>query len=157
MNNKKSIYFLLPIVVFIWAIVIYEFFGFSNPNNIISTTHEANIKPFKIKKKDTFVIKINKRDPFLGKLIVEDTTYKKIKASSDKIVKVKEEIIWPKVQYKGIVSDDKEKIKVYMVIINGKSFLMHKSEEQSGVKLKEGDRETIYVGYMDDTKVVYIQ
>lgn len=157
MKSKKSIYILLPIVLLIWGAVVLQFFSFSNNDDVIVPNSNISIKQFKIKPKDTFSIKINKRDPFLGKLIADDAIPRQIKHSSDKTVKVKEELIWPEVKYKGIVSDNKEKIKVYMVLIDGKTHLMRKGEQEDHVKLKDGDRETIYAVYKGDLKVIFIQ
>jgi hypothetical protein len=55
------------------------------------------------------------------------------------------------------VSDNKDKIKVYMVIINGKTNLMKKGDTEEGILLKEGDREIIYLKFKGDDKVVFIQ
>ena len=157
MKNKKSIYILLPIVLFIWGAVLYQFFSFSNNDSIEITNSNTTVKPFKIKPKDTFSIKINNRDPFLGKLVSnENNTTKTIKPTS-KPKKIVEEVVWPQIGYKGIVSDNKEKIKVYMVIINGKTYLMKKGDEEEEIKLKDGDRETIYVIHKGDLKVVFIR
>lgn len=158
MKNKKSIYILLPIVLLIWGMVVYQFFSFSASDDAQIANQDLKVKPFKIKPKDTFSITINNRDPFLGKMISsENNTPKKTNTSSKKPIKIKEELIWPQVSYKGIVSDNKEKIKVYMVIINGKTHLMKKGDEEEGVKLKDGDRETIYAVYKGDLKVVFLQ
>jgi hypothetical protein len=44
-----------------------------------------------------------------------------------------------------------------MVIINGKTHLMKKGQEEEEVFLKEGDKETIYVLYQKDFKIIYLQ
>lgn len=156
MKNKKSIYILLPIVLFIWGAVIYQFFSFSDTEILDNETNKIAIKPFIIKPKDTFSIKVNSRDPFLGK-ITDDSQKSKVVKPKSKAVIVKEELVWPQIQYKGIVSDNKEKVKVFMVIINGKTYFMRKGDVENDVKLKEGNREIIYAVYKGDLKVVFIQ
>ena len=111
MKNKKSIYILLPVVLFIWSTIIYQFFSFSKNENSILPTQNTSVSQFKIKPKDTFAIIVNERDPFLGKLKNNYDTTKHVKRSSITLIKIKEELIWPDVKYKGIVSDTKEKIK----------------------------------------------
>jgi flagellar basal body-associated protein FliL len=158
MKNKKNIYILLPIVLLIWGAVLYQFFTFTSGEQEQVPNTEVAIKPFKIKDKDTFSISISKRDPFLGSISSsENSTKVKKTITTHKAPKLKEEMQWPEVSYNGIVSDNKEKVKVYMLIINGKTYLMRKGEQQEGVKLKDGDRETIYALYKGDLKVIFIQ
>lgn len=158
MKNKKNIYILLPIVLLIWGAVLYQFFTFTSGEQEQVQSTEVAIKPFKIKDKDTFKISINNRDPFLGGISSsENSTKVKKTITTNKTPKIKEEMQWPEVSYKGIVSDNKEKVKVYMLIINGKTYLMKKGEQQEEVKLKDGDRETIYALYKGDLKVIFIQ
>lgn len=158
MKNKKSIYILLPLVLFIWGAVVYQFFSYTNDEIPDVQNQNIAVKPFVIKPPDTTSITVNSRDPFLGKMTTSEN--KPTVSSSKKEYKepkVKEELIWPDVKYKGIVSDVKDKVKVYMVIINGKTFLMRKGDKEEGVKLKDGDRETVYLLYQRDLKVVFIQ
>jgi flagellar basal body-associated protein FliL len=69
MKNKKSIYILLPIVLFIWGTVMYQFFSFSGiDHKTISESNGFKIKPLQLKERDTFSINVNYRDPFLGKV-----------------------------------------------------------------------------------------
>ncbi len=158
MKNKKNIYILLPLVLFIWGAVAYQFFSFSNEEIPDVQSQNMTIKPFVIKPQDTFSININNRDPFLGKINTNESTSKVTSTNTvNKAPKAEKEIIWPNVQYKGIVSDVKDKIKVYMIIIDGKTYLMKKGDEENGVKLKDGDRETAYLVYQRDLKVVFIQ
>jgi hypothetical protein len=158
MKNKKTIYLLLPIVLFIWGAVLFQFVTFNSNDEQQIINNEIEIKPFKIKDKDTFNISISKRDPFLGSISSSENSNKVKKViTPHKVAKIKEEIQWPEVSFKGIVSDNKEKVKVYMLIINGKTYLMKKGEQQEEVKLKDGDRETIYAIYKGDLKVIFIQ
>ncbi len=147
---------MLPLVLFIWGAVVYQFFSFSDMDIPETQNQDMAIKPFVIKQKDTFSIQINKRDPFLGKMISNEAPLIK-KTVKAKPLKIKEEVFWPNVKYKGIVSDNKDKIKVYMLVIDGKTYLMKKGDEENDVKLKDGDRETIYAIYQGDLKVFFIQ
>jgi hypothetical protein len=160
MKNKKNTYFLLLFVLIVWGAVLYQFFSFSNAPVEEINRVEIDLKPLQIKQRDTFSITINRRDPFLGKMAFS-SQIKKINTNSKSTItntkKLKEVLIWPDIKYKGIVSDSKEKIKVYMVIIDGKTFFMKKGEIESEVKLKEGDRDAIYPVYKGELKAVFIQ
>jgi hypothetical protein len=162
MKNKKNIYILLPLVLLIWAAVMYQFFSFSSPDDTtLTSSNDFKLKPFEIKKRDSVAINVNYRDPFLGKLFVVQNSNssalkKKTNIKKAKVVVEVPELVWPKTQYKGIVSDTKDKIKVYMLIIDGQTFLMKKGETQKGVFLKEGDRESIYIQYKGKLDLILI-
>lgn len=157
MKSKKSIYVLLPLVLIIWGAIIYQFFNYTNTESAVISTNDYSAKPIIIKQKDSINIKINPRDPFSGKMV--DAAAKKSIGhigNSNKTPKIKEEMVWPQISYKGVVSDSKDKTKVYMVIINGKTFMMKKGESNEEVLLKDGDRDKISLNYNGESKVVFI-
>lgn len=156
MKTKKSIYVLLPLVLFIWGTIIYKFFSYTSESTLVIQNEEVSIKPLQIKKKDTFTIKMNSRDPFTGEL-VDETAYKPSHTVNNASPKEKEELIWPVIKYKGIVSDVKDKDRIYMLIIEGRTFLMRKGQKENNIILKGGDKDMVYLKYKDDSKVVFIQ
>jgi hypothetical protein len=162
MKNKKHTYILLALVLFIWGAVMYQFFSFSNANeeNLI-VSKEFNLKPIEIKTRDTFSINANYRDPFLGKTFEDKnssiTSAKKGIKKKPKEPKVEEVFVWPKILYKGIVSDTKDKNKVFMLIIEGQTFLMKIGSTEKEVFLKEGDRESIYIKYKGRLNLILIE
>lgn len=158
MKNKKSIYILLPVVLLIWGLVLYQFFSFTATAPEVNQSHNFTLKPIVLKKKDTFSIAVNERDPFLGKIITAGNKPSgPVVKKAAPLPKIKEELVWPAIQYKGIVSDTKDKVKVYMVLINGKTHLMKKGEKEQDITLKDGDRETIYATYKGEIRVIFIQ
>ena len=159
MKNKKNLFILLPVVLLIWAIVIYQFFSFSSSNvEQIATTTEYDLKPILIKERDTFSIDVNYRDPFLGKMYAPHTAKPKVKRIKPMaIVKIEPPVIWPTIIYKGIVSDNKEKIKIFMLIIGGKTCLMHIGSVENEVALTDGDRESVYVKYRGKLNLILQQ
>lgn len=161
MKNKKSIYILLPIVLLIWGAVMYQFFTFSNnPVNELEPQTEIALKPLDFKEQDSVPFNVNYRDPFLGKTFNKPGT-KSTKSNSNKVQKKIaqpiEAIVWPTIIYKGIVSDTKEKNKVFMLIIDGKTFLMRAKNNENGVFLVEGDRESIEIVYKRETKLILLE
>lgn len=159
MKNKKTIYILLPVVLLVWGKVVYQFFSFAASDVILENTPiDLNLKPFKLKERDTFSINVNYRDPFLGKIFVTELSVdSKIKTTEIKKVSKQEGIIiWPSIIYKGIVSDTKNHIKIYMLIIGGKTCLMKKGETEYEVSLKDGDNESIYVKYKGNLNLIML-
>lgn len=159
MKNKKTIYILLPVVLLVWGKVVYQFFSFANSDKILENTPiDLYIKPFKIKERDTFSINVNYRDPFLGKMFVTELSVdsKKKTTKIKKVSKQENLIIWPSIIYKGIVADTKNNIKIYMLIIGGKTCLMKKGETENEVFLKDGDNESIYVKYKGNLNLIML-
>jgi hypothetical protein len=159
MKSKKNIYILLPIVLFIWGAVMYQFFSFSsNSGDLMLASNKFEIKPIDIKEIDTFSINVNYRDPFLGKAYnLSNNVIKKKRNTIPKTKVVEEVFVWPKILYKGIVSDTKDKTKVFMLIIEGQTFLMKIGDTQKGIFLKEGDRESIYIKHKDRLNLILIE
>jgi len=155
MKNKKNIYILLPIVLGIWGMVIYRLFSFGNPDtNIPASTSNFTFKPIDIKARDTFSIDVNYRDPFLGKIYSKDSQ----KKNTSHVSKVKKDtLIWPNIVYKGLVSDSKEKKKVFLVSINGQTYFMNEKTTEQEVTLKKGDRNTIEVLYKGKKNKIGLQ
>lgn len=158
MKNKKNIYILLPVVLLIWGSLIYRFFSFSSPQEIEVPVQEFKVKPLVFKQRDTTPINVNYRDPFLGiSYAPQSQSVNKTKAKAKKVVKEKEPVLWPTIVYKGIVSDTKDKIKVFMLIINGKTCLMKKGNTEEEVFLKQGDRNAVYVKYKGNLNIILLQ
>lgn len=155
MKNKKNIYILLPVVLLIWGLVIYRFFSFTAPEiQAVETSNQLEVKPLAIPQRDTLSIDVNYRDPFLGKMYMP-------LSNASKVIKRKstpqEPIAWPQILYKGIVSDKSNKRKVFMVVINGKSYLMKEKETKQEMTLKSGNRESIIIKYKGDLTKIFIQ
>jgi hypothetical protein len=159
MKNKKSIYILLPVVLLIWAVLLFQLFSFSVPDEVVeSTSKEFTIKPFKIKARKSFLINVNYRDPFLGK-IYADQEILKAKLSKVKVTKAskpEEALVWPSIQYKGMLSNAKEKKMVFILVISGKNCFMKIGETQNEIFLKSGDKESIYITYKGNLNLIMI-
>lgn len=160
MKNKKNIYILLPLVLFVWGAVLYQVFSFTKSDEVTSTDNtEFNIKPLKISQRKSFDINVNYRDPFLGKMYAENTD-SKAKGNSPKAAKVskpKEVLVWPTILYKGMISDSKEKNKIFMLVIDNKNYYMKIGDTENEILLKSGDKESIYVKYKGNLNLIMLQ
>jgi hypothetical protein len=159
MKNKKSIYILLPVVLLIWGVVLYQFFSFSVPDEVVeSASKEFTIKPFKIKERASFSINVNYRDPFLGSAYnpEKNTKDNPHRNQKKKAPKPEETIVWPVIQYKGMLSDPKEKKKRFMLVISGKNYFMKAGDTQDEIFLKDGDKESIYVRYKGNLNLILL-
>lgn len=155
MKNKKTIYILLPVVLCIWGLVIYQFFSFSGTDvPVAASSKQYNIKPVTVPKRDTFAINVNYRDPFLGKMYLPN---KKTVTKKSRVQKPVAPIVWPHITYKGIVSDNQNKTKVFVVVIKGQTYFMKEKDTEAEVTLKNGNREFIEVTYKGEKNKIVIQ
>lgn len=146
MESKKGIYILLPVVLIIWGSVAYQFFSFSKTETKVGDAVYSDLQPLQVNPRDTFEININYRDPFLGRMYSTDPIPKKIvRTHGSKVKSSPTPTILQTVVYKGIVSDTKDKTKVFMLIINGHTYLMKKGDTENEVYLKAGNKESITV------------
>lgn len=157
MKSKKSIYILLPVVLIIWGLIIYRFFSFSNTEAVEEpANNNFLVKPLAVKPRDTIAINVHYRDPFLGKMYAPSAKIRK-DAKSIKNVTPDAPLQWPPIIYKGIVSDTKNKKKVFMLIINGNTFLMSEKDKEQDITLKGGNRDFIEVTYKGAKNKIAIQ
>jgi hypothetical protein len=156
MNNKRNTYILLLLVLSIWGMVIYKFFSATQEEPRIGSPGPTELKPYTFNKPDSVIIDVNYRDPFLGK------TYSTTRATtsrvrSSKAKEAEQPIVWPQVIYKGIVSDAKNKKKIFILIINGHRYLMKEKENIDDIILKSGNRQSVIVQYNGDLTTVYLE
>lgn len=138
--------------------MLYRFFSFSPSESLKVSVPQLKFKPLVIKERDTTLIDVNYRDPFLGESYVPKATATIRKNNrTNKATKIEVPIVWPTIVYKGIVSDTKDKVKVFMLIINGKTCLMKKGTIEEEVFLKEGDRNAVYVKYKGNLNIILQQ
>jgi hypothetical protein len=160
MKNKKNIYILLPVVLFVWGAVLYQIFSFTTTDlDVTANNPEFTIKPLKIKERQSFTINVNYRDPFLGKMYAPQTVSKVKSGSSSvkKAPKIQEALVWPVVLYKGMISDSKTKNRIFMLVIDGQNHYMKIGETQNEIFLKEGDKESVYLKYKGNLNLIMLQ
>lgn len=149
---------MLPVVLLIWGGVLYQFFSFSSADGVLENTSiDLNIKPFKLKERNNFLINVNYRDPFLGKMYATQEVAKtKSVAKINEKSKPEEAIVWPSIIYKGMISDTKEKKKLFILIISGRDFFMKKGDVENGILLKDGDKESVYIKYKGNLNLIML-
>lgn len=159
MKTKKNIYILLAVVLFVWGAVLYQVFSFTNSDEIsVSNNPEFVIKPLKIKERQTFTINVNYRDPFLGKMYTPQTV-SNVKASTKtkKQPKSQENLVWPSILYKGMISDVKNKNKIFILIIDGQYHYMKIGDTENEIFLKEGNKESVYIKYKGNLNLIMLE
>lgn len=159
MKSKKSIYILLPIVLIIWGMIIYQFFSYTN-SQVIEVQEELPLfVNIDYKEPDTTALNINHRDPFTGKLEnanrnASSSNVKAINQPKTQILSTPE--VQTQIEYKGIVSDVANKKKVFMVIIDDQTFLMKQGDKENEVELINGNRESITIKHKGKKKNILL-
>lgn len=158
MKSKKSIYILLPIVLLIWGMLIYQFFSYTSPEVVEVQEELPLFVKIDYKEPDTTALDINHRDPFTGKLeYANRNTSSNAKASNQpktQILSTPE--VQTQIEYKGIVSDVANKKKVFMVIIDNQTFLMKQGDKENEVELINGNSESITVKHKGKKKNILL-
>lgn len=160
MKNKKNIYILMPLVLLVWGAVLFQIFSFtSTEEELPQNSAEFSFRPLKIHERKPFVINVNYRDPFLGKIYsAQNAPIKKtLYPESKKTVKSTEDLVWPAINYKGMIADSKGKNKLFVIIINNKNHYMKIGDTEDEIFLKDGDKESIYVKYKGNLNLIMLQ
>lgn len=141
---------MLPIVIIIWGIVIYKIIAAFSPDPVaISDNFESTFVAPKFQKKEVFTLLPIESDPFLGILYVNPEKNKNNNKTSSK---PKKDLIWPEINYLGIVSDKDSKASVFILQINGKQHLLKKGETLEEFKVIKGSKDKIFINYKGKTK-----
>lgn len=159
MKSKKSIYILLPLVLIIWGMLIYQFFSYSSPDEIEIDAEVPTVVNIEYNAPDTTTIDASHRDPFTGKLENSKSANKKVVKSNthsmNQDVAPQEQV---QIEYKGIVTDVVNKNKVFMILINNQTFLMKQGDKEKDVELISGNNESILIKHRGKkTKIFLIE
>ena len=152
LKGKKALYFLLPTVAIIWGGIIYQIVdAFSEPKDEIAMQLYAT-KPttLQMSARDTFSLSTIERDPFLG------TIYKpkEEKKFPVKVIKRTPTVQWPVIHYNGTVMDKQNGKTIYILEIDGTSYLLKEKQEVNGIRLQKGASKSVVVRHKGATKTV---
>ena len=136
MKNKKVIYVLIPLVIFVWGFIGYRIFALLKQKDTSSFQH--HMEKLQLQEKeiiDTFYLIADYPDPFLK----SNTGYRTNKTSkyrnSQKKNQKKRDIRWPNIEYKGLIKNQKTEKTVINIKINNKNMLMSEGDEMEQVRL----------------------
>ena len=147
MNNKKTSYVLLPVVVAIWSIIIYRIYSAVHQENISSPkiaqvelpgmTH-SKITPKKIQ------LNTIERDPFLNK----EYRNRDIPQKKERF----EHIEWPLINYLGLISASTSQEKIAIFKINNQEVILGINEEFKGIKVLSANSQKAKIIYKNKQK-----
>lgn len=155
MKNKKALYILLPVVIFVWGFIAFKIFGHLNRKDPVpltqgnrQTEEQNNNVP------DTFNLINDYRDPFLNR-----TTPTK-KTVSKRVKKVKTDnkrIVWPDIKYTGRMVNQHTNKSLVSLTINGKEWIFRKGEHKDNITLLRAYDDSVKVKYEQEIKYILKQ
>jgi len=148
LKKNRNIKILLPIVIAIWGLLLYQMFdAFGKDNVPVAAIQTSVFKPSKIETKDAFSLDSIHSDPFLGTLYRKKTIGKNSRAS-----KPIEQIQWPNVEYLGLVSGNTAASRIYILNINGQQRLLKRNDTLMNLRLMGGTQEHVTLRFKGKTQ-----
>lgn len=149
MKNKKLLYILIPLTIFIWGMIIYRIVASSNSGNdnqVLNAQHIENNTVDTLN--ETFSIDPSYRDPFLGKRLKQNSesnnpTANSVATSVKPVKNIPVISSWPTVVYLGIIKNQKSNKQFTLVQINGQSYSMKIGETEAGIQLVKVYKDSI--------------
>ncbi len=152
-KNKIKTYLLSAVVLTIWGVIGYQIYSALNPSEEEFAVPEVPVtfKSETNKIKDTFSIQNNYRDPFLGKL-PQQKAQPVVKQVRRPVVK--DSVIFPTVEYRGMVQNAGGKETVFSVSVNGVASILSVGQSLQEVSLIKGNAQEITVSYKGKRKII---
>lgn len=152
------LYILIPGTLIVWGLIIYKIINNMNPET--DTTIRKNVVTASSGEvvNDTFSIHPTYRDPFLGRSI-----QKTVPSSPAPEVKVKPVVpaavtmptAWPRIEYNGIIKNQKSNKEMVLMQINGQNYMMKSGETKDGVELFKVFRDSVEVHFAKEKKFIH--
>jgi hypothetical protein len=167
MKNKKLLYVLLPVAALVWGLVIYQIVqsleapaGGSRPGSGPKVLAEERIV-----EPDTFSLLLSYRDPFLSNRPVRskeqdlDIFLNRPALSVAQPRPVANQpgpapIVWPHMEYMGLIENGAKKAKVAMVRVGEAEHLLREGQVVDGVKLAKLLPDSVLVEYKKEKRFV---
>ena len=159
MKNKKTTYFLLPIVLAVWGMIgwkVYAAFGGNEKNIVASNLPTEKINPAETS--DTTSLVVNYRDPFLDKA-VEKIIPRQSKSNSQNII-VKQSVpamqtsAWPKLAYQGLIKKSVGEKATGFLTVDGKSFFVQAKQDLQDVTIGRLWKDSVEVFFEKEKKII---
>jgi len=164
MKSKGFTYILLIIVAIIWYNVFFRVkSNLMGEEKLFSINDKGNYS-VPITKKDTFKLKANYKDPF-GNINNDFLTSKnKDQALLDELSTLSKippeikKIIWPQIEYKGLIKKSSSEEALCLLKINGELFNLLKGDYfLDNLFLKDVNKDYIEVEYNAESKVIELR
>lgn len=146
MKNKKTIYFLLPVVVLIWSAIVYQFY--SGTGDEAAYAYQKTPRPtasMELPKKKAYSLLLNYSDPFLSGGAPARKAPSQPKAEREPAytpppvmeAEAPPSYNWEQLQYKGMIEHKGKGTVIALLEIRGRSYMLAEGSQQEEVLLQK--------------------
>ncbi|KAA9324920.1 hypothetical protein [Adhaeribacter soli] len=165
MKNKKLVYILLPLVLIIWGLIVYqvktaiadepEVIGLSNEKRDGKLSQEIQ--------QQEFSLMLNYPDPFLkGEKVTRTASPAQANRVSSRQkpnpvlppVQLKEEIAWPNIVYNGMIVNQNSNAKIAMLTIGEQQVFLKINSIEKGIRLLRIYKDSVRVELNGQRKAI---
>lgn len=162
MKNKKTAYYLIPVVLLLWGYIGYKIFnGLSSDDDTVH--YNSVVKTVLVDDSVVYekpILLFTYSDPFLDRSVLENAKERKSEAISNrtkstrnkKAVKRVRNINWSFVQYNGNIKAKNDK--VALLVINKKNSILKVGEEMNEVFVQAIYDDSVRVKYHEQEKTI---
>ena len=157
LKNKKAIYILIPLNIFIWCYLGYSIYSGLKEDDLPEISNSSNvIKLDELKDTVAYKLSLNYKDPFLregeksrghasNNLAINnrDAAPKNIPIKTPSVAANVKPVT--EIKYLGLVKNNSTGISTALVSINGKSHLVKKGDVVDGISIKNISNESMEV------------
>jgi hypothetical protein len=158
MKNRKLIYFLLPLSIIVWSMVIVQVVRhFKKPGDTNEIVQGCKAGINAKSEADTFRLQANYPDPFLGhnlpsgpreNIVLKEIRKFSIQNSSKTFTQ------WSDIKYSGMILNKNNNQQVYLLKVNDKNYLLRKGEKAGTIELKGAYKDSIIVSLNNEYKTI---
>jgi hypothetical protein len=158
MKGKKTTFFLLPVVLAIWAVIGWKVYTAVKDNDesnapaqIITPSKEAVAEL-----PDTIVLLANYRDPFLDKPVVQAPKAKNPAVQKAPAVKAEQPKVsaWPALSYQGLIKRNSDQKMVGFLSVNGASSFVQPGQAAGEIKVMRMWKDSIEVAFGKEKRIL---
>lgn len=149
MKSKKAVYFLLPVVLLLWAAIFYRIFSGSGGETAVTYSGKVQEDSYLMPEKKEYDLLLNYPDPFSGAAYKSGLSPKPAAERSpapehyEQPAPFQAAYDWAGVQYLGTIEHSGKSTSIALVLIQGKSYMLKKGTPQDEIKLLSLSKDSV--------------
>jgi hypothetical protein len=158
MKNRKLLYLLVPLTLFLWGMIIYRILSRVNKD-----TEVTGILPLTGKYspenqvEDTFTLVADYSDPFLERNLISSAsnTGTNVRLNDAPKEYIQIQIPWPEIRYGGMILNKSTNNYLYLVEIDHINHLLKKGDQIGQIKIAKVFKDSITVQFKNHNKTIF--
>jgi hypothetical protein len=153
-NNKYAKYFLIIAAVAVWAMIVYRVVSGLGAATVPASVERAPVAAVPVAAADSSQLYADYPDPFLGDndstsadSVAAKTALSAPAAGAGPVPAVTTESLAGWLQFKGIVSNPRNRRRVAIISIRGKDYLVKVNDQIEGVRIERIEKSGLLVAY----------